>query len=265
MLLTGIGDDVEGRHDQARAVTDDADFAVELDVVQTRLLGLGLQRVGSALVLELFVLGVAHLARVVIEGDLAIEGDDVAVAVEDERVDLDEGRALAGVDVVELHEGIRDLVHELRGEASSGRDLDSLVLVDTGQRVHLDAGQGLGLLHRELLNLHATFDGAQRQVGAVRAVQQHGEVELLLDRSTGCDHDPVDDMTLDVQPQDRFRCLVGFVRVLRDLHAAGLAATSGLDLSFDDHDTADLLGSRLRLLRSVGDDAGEHRHPVLLE
>ena len=30
VVLTGVGGDVEGRHDQARAVTDDADLAVEL-------------------------------------------------------------------------------------------------------------------------------------------------------------------------------------------------------------------------------------------
>src|SRR6478752_6751965 len=44
-LLTGVGDDVEGAHDQARAVADDADLAVELDVVEALLLGRGLERV----------------------------------------------------------------------------------------------------------------------------------------------------------------------------------------------------------------------------
>src|SRR6478736_6787708 len=45
-LLTGVGDDVEGAHDQARAVADDADLALELDVVEVLLLGRRLQRVG---------------------------------------------------------------------------------------------------------------------------------------------------------------------------------------------------------------------------
>ena len=47
-LLAGVGDDVEGAHDQAGAVADDADLAVELDVVEVLLLGLGLERVGGA-------------------------------------------------------------------------------------------------------------------------------------------------------------------------------------------------------------------------
>ena len=38
-LLAGVGDDVERRHDQAGAVADDADLAVELDVVEVLLLG----------------------------------------------------------------------------------------------------------------------------------------------------------------------------------------------------------------------------------
>ena len=53
VLLAGVGDDVQRRHHQARAVADDADLAVELDVVEVVLLGLELERVGGVLVLEL--------------------------------------------------------------------------------------------------------------------------------------------------------------------------------------------------------------------
>ena len=53
VLLAGVGDDVQRRHDQPGAVADDADLAVELDVVEVLLLGLGLERVGGLLVLEL--------------------------------------------------------------------------------------------------------------------------------------------------------------------------------------------------------------------
>src|SRR6476469_11226424 len=72
MLLTGVGDHVQCRHDQTRAVADDADLAVELDVVEVVLLGLELERIGGVLVLEL---GVAWLTevRIGIEGDLAIQ------------------------------------------------------------------------------------------------------------------------------------------------------------------------------------------------
>ena len=72
-------------------------------------------------------------------------------------------------------------------------------------------------------------------------------------------------MPLDVEAEDGLRGLVGLVGGLGDLHTAGLAAASGLDLGLDDHDTAELLGRRAHLLRRVGDDAREHRHLVLLE
>src|SRR6478735_1839249 len=44
-LLARVGDDVEGGHDQSGAVADDADGAVELDVVEVLLLRGGLERV----------------------------------------------------------------------------------------------------------------------------------------------------------------------------------------------------------------------------
>ena len=60
-LLAGVGDHVQRGHDQAGAVADDADLAVELDVVEVLLLGRLLQRVGRGLVLERLVLGVAEV------------------------------------------------------------------------------------------------------------------------------------------------------------------------------------------------------------
>jgi hypothetical protein len=77
-VLTGIRDDVEGRHDQAGAVADDADVAVELDVVEVLLLGRGLERVGAEGVLEAGVVLVAELG-VLVQRHLAVEGHDLPV------------------------------------------------------------------------------------------------------------------------------------------------------------------------------------------
>src|ERR1700754_5147686 len=51
-LLTGVGHHVQRGHDQASAVPDDADLALQLDVVEVLGLGLVLQRVGAAVVGE---------------------------------------------------------------------------------------------------------------------------------------------------------------------------------------------------------------------
>ena len=97
VLLAGVRDDVEGGHDQAGAVADDADLAVELDVVEALLLGLGLERVGLVLDLERRVVRVAEVG-VVVERDLAVERlEDVALEP-GQRVDLDQGGVLLDED-----------------------------------------------------------------------------------------------------------------------------------------------------------------------
>src|SRR4051812_11012627 len=78
VLLASVGDDVQRRHDESRTVSDDADLAVQLHVVEVGLLGLGLQGVRLVTVLESLVIEVAE-ARILVEGHLAVEGDDVAL------------------------------------------------------------------------------------------------------------------------------------------------------------------------------------------
>ena len=142
---------------------------------------------------------------------------------------------------------------------------DGLVVVDADDRVDLDAGERLGLLDRELLDLHAALDAGQRQVGAVGPVEEHREVELLRDAGAAGDHHAADDVALDVETEDRLRGRLRLIRVLRDLDAAGLAAASDLDLGLDDHHAAELLGCCAHLLRSIRDDARKNRNPVLFE
>ena len=94
VLLTGVGDDVQRRHHQTRAVADDADLAVELDVVEVVLLGLELERIGGVPVLELRVVGMTEVG-VGVEGDLAVQREDLIVGRAHQRVDLDQRGVLA--------------------------------------------------------------------------------------------------------------------------------------------------------------------------
>ncbi len=89
----GLGDDVQRRHDEARAVAEDADVAVELDVLDALLLGPALERVFVLAVGERLVLGVA-VERVAVERDLRVERLDLALGGHDQRVDLGQGRVL---------------------------------------------------------------------------------------------------------------------------------------------------------------------------
>jgi hypothetical protein len=123
----------------------------------------------------------------------------------------------------------------------------------------------LGALDGELLDVHPALDAAEREVGPVGAIEQHREVVLLVDAGALGDHHPLDDVPLDVEAEDGLRRLVRLIRGLGDLHSARLATAAGLHLRFDDDDSADLLGGGSHLLRRFRDDAGEHRHLVLLE
>ena len=88
-----LGDHVERRHDQAGAVAEDADVAVELDVLDALLLGAALDRVFVLGVRELLVLGVA-VERVPVQRDLRVERLHLPLGRDDQRVDLGERRVL---------------------------------------------------------------------------------------------------------------------------------------------------------------------------
>src|SRR6478609_4751595 len=251
-LLTGVGDDVEGAHDQTRAVADDADLAVELDVVEALLLRGGLEGVRVRLVLERGVVLVTELG-VLVEGDLAVEGEHLAARVLHERVDLDQRRVLFDEHGPELLEDRDDLLVDRLVETAGGRDLARLRLVDPGDRVDSDAGESLGALDGELLDLHAALLRRHREVGAVRAVEDVGDVVLLGDVARLGDQHVVNGVALDVHAEDRLGLLSGLVGVGRELHATRLATTTGLDLGLDHDVAANALGCGTRFGDGVGD------------
>jgi hypothetical protein len=82
---------------------------------------------------------------------------------------------------------------------------------------------------------------------------------------TAGDHDALDDVALDVEPEDRLGRRLRVVGGLGDLDAAGLAATADLDLGLDDGHAAHLLRCGSRFLGGVGDDSRQDGHAVGLE
>src|SRR3954453_17701018 len=260
-LLTGVRDDVQRAHHQAGAVADDADLAVELDVVEVLLLGSGLERVGRGGILEVLVRRVPE-AGVVIERDLGVEGENGAVRRLGQRVHLHQRGVLLAEDVPQL-DGDRDhLVADLRREVGRVDDLGGLRGVDAGRRVDGDAGQRLGLADRDLLDLHAALDRGHRQERAVGAVEQVGEVVLLGDVAGLGYHHAVGDVALDVQPEDVLGAGLGLLRTVGQLDTAGLAAATDLHLRLDDDTLTDVTRDALGLLRGLGDAAGKYGHTV---
>ena len=134
------------------------------------------------------------------------------------------------------------------GIFAGGDDLGGLRPVDAGDRVDRDAGQRVGALDGELLDLHAALGGAHREERAVGAVQQEREVVLLGDVAGLGDQHAVHDVALDVEAEDRLGLLARLVGGLGQLHAAGLAAAAGLDLRLDDDGGAELGGRGRRVV-----------------
>src|SRR5580704_6119190 len=85
-LLARVGDHVQGGHHQAGPVADDADLALELDVVEVLFLRPGLDGVGAAEIVEPGVL--LPERRVVVQRHLAVDRQHLAVLGQDHRVDL---------------------------------------------------------------------------------------------------------------------------------------------------------------------------------
>src|SRR3954453_7802947 len=243
-LLAGVGHDVQDPHDQAGAVADDADLALELDVVEVLLLGRGLERVRRGGVLEVGVARVPEV-RVVVEGHLRVQREDRAVGRLGQRVDLDQRGVLLAEDVPQL-DGDRDhLVADLGGEFRRVNYLGGLRGVDAGRRVDGDAGQRLGLGDRDLLDLHAALDRGHRQEGAVGAVEQVGEVVLLGDVAGLGHHHAMGYVALHVEAEDVLRPRPVLLGVVGQLDATGLAAAAGLHLRLDDDGRADVAGDGL--------------------
>ena len=264
MVLAGIGHHVQGRHDQTRAVADDAHGTVELDVVQVVLLGLELERIGGVAVLELDVAGLPEVG-VLVQRDLAVQRQDLIVGRADQRVHLDERGVLADEDLPELLDGHRGGVEHLGRQMALLGDRPGGGQVDTLDSVHGHLGEALRLGCGHLFDLHAALDGAHRQVGPIRPIQQEGDVVLLGDVTGLGDQQLLDDVALDVQAQDVLGVGVGVLGGRGELDAAGLTATACLDLRLHHDRPADLLGDGLGVLGGVGDPPGRGRNIVLGE
>ena len=157
------------------------------------------------------------------------------------------------------------LVAQLGREAGLVDDLGRLGLVDAGAGVDRDLLDGVGVGLGDLFDLHTALDARDAEVGPVGAVEQEGEVVLLLDRRAGDHEHPVDREALDLEVEDRAGGLLGLLGRLRDLDAAGLAAAAGLDLGLDDDDATDLLRGRASVLGGLDGLAECAGHSVLGE
>jgi len=245
-------DDVERRHDEPGSVPEDADLAVELHVRHALLAGEPLLRVAR--------LGVAHLRDVgvpvegiVVDGELRVERLHLAGRRDDQRVDLAEHRVAPDEGLIELPDDREHLlllagILESRGEDEPAR----LERLEAGERVDVQAREGIGVGLGNLFDVDAALRGEHEERLLLTAIERDREVVLTLDLGGLLDPDAPYDVPADVHPEDVARPSLGVIGRVGELDASGLAAAAGQDLRLDDNLAAELLGGRPGLLRSRG-------------
>src|SRR5215218_2490564 len=157
-FAAGLGDDVQRAHHQPRPVAEDADVAVELDVLQPDLLRPFLLRVCDHDVAQPSYLFMPVKAGVV-HRYLRVQRQDAPPPGNDERVDLDQAsvETLEGFVQVREHHAyaLRDVSFQPRGEG----DLTHLVGKKAEQWVYVEPDDCLRVGLCDFLDLHPALCG----------------------------------------------------------------------------------------------------------
>ena len=126
----------------------------------------------------------------------------------------------------------------------------------------MDARDGVGVLLRDLLDLHATLRREHAEVELGGPVEGEGRVVLLGDVARLLDPDDLDDVPLDVHAEDRLGMGAGLGGVGGELDPAGLPAAADLHLGLHDHRVAERVGFLDRLRHGGGRRTRRHRDAV---
>src|SRR5829696_2424771 len=225
-FAAGLGDDVQRAHHQPRPVAEDADVAVELDVLQPDLLRplflrvCGLDVVQPGYVFMPVKAGVVHRY-------LRVQRQDPSFPGNDERVDLDQARVETFEGFVQVRErhsyALCDVSFQPRGEG----DLTHLVRKQAEEWVYMKPDDCLRFGLRDLLDLHPALCGEQDQGPFRRPVYRDGEVEFPVYLLSVLDVDAPHGVPADLHTENLPRRLFGLPRAIHNLDATGLAAPSG--------------------------------------
>ena len=220
---------VKRRHDQARAVPDDPDVAIELDVAESEGAGFLLGFLVSRHLLELRELRESE-ERVVVDVQFRVAGKHRTVLLDEEGIDLDEGRVAFAVHPVEPP---CDIGHglALRGRDSGGEHQRARLERKQPQKgARPTARDRVRARRGHLLYIHTADGGEDHDGPAPIAVEGDPEVELACHVGSALHVHLVDAQSFYVHAQDRSGRGLRFGRGLRDLDPAGLAASACVHL-----------------------------------
>ena len=129
--------------------------------------------------------------RVVVEVELRIERQHLALFGHDERVHLHHRAIERDEGAIKSIEQLRGRLDLRRGESELPRQLARLVRLNPGQPIDRLTDDLLRRLLRDRLDLHAAFRARHDHRRAGRAIEQNGEVNLALDLDRLRDQDRV--------------------------------------------------------------------------
>ena len=265
-------DRVHGGHGQAGTVHQAADVAVQADVGQVELGSLDFSRILFVQVAVGHDLGMAEQG-VAVEVELGVQGDDVALAVTVQRVDLDQGSVRVHVALVQLLADVDELRLGVFGHADTLGQFFALLGGQAGCGIdeHLDDLLGGGVGH--FLDVHAAFAGSDEGHLLGAAVGHAGQVVFLLDVGAFLDVQAADLLAfgaglvrLELHAQDVASQGLDVVDGLGNLHAAALATAARMDLSLHHpHRATQLLGCFNGFLNGKRGNAARYGHSKLAQ
>ena len=212
-----------------------------------------------------------------IKADLSVEAFQLPLLGDDQRIDFEHRHVGLDEGPVELTDQRARLFGKLAGEAEDLRDLPAMMRLDAGRGVDRETVDLFRRVMRDALDVHATLCRDDEGDARSLAIDQHGEVELLLDIGAVLNVEAVD--LLAVRPglhgDERMaehlgRVALHLVNVESETHAAlglggeflelALAAPASMDLALHHIERTWKLFCRLDgLFRRQGRKSGGHR------
>ena len=166
-----------------------------------------------------------------------------------------------------------ELVDDIGIDAETECNLAGLELLHADRRVDADADDGVGLLGRDFLDVHAAGSGGYDHDALGGTIKHESKVDFLVDVRAFFDVEARDELAGgarlvrdELAAEERFRRILDFLFVAAELDAAGLAARARMNLGLHDDDGgAEFAGAIRRLLGAVGETAARDRYAELGE